>query len=138
MRFFAYVILIFAICTSMYYLGYTPVGYEAIGAKPVKIDPNCEINASLPQCVNQDENKASVIGTILVVVLAISIFSALILGYSAIYVIPIFILYAVVNFFVLPTDFMMGVDVPLIKYPVLGLLNILCASAVVNFIRGNF
>lgn len=129
MRFPAYIILMFGISLSLYFLGYQPIAVQMLaqGSSPVKI--NCEGTAIC-------EDQTVIIGSIFFFLIAAAALITLVTGFSAIYVIPIFILLAVLNFFVLPMNFMMSVTEPLIKYPVLALLNTLTVLAVINFIRG--
>lgn len=131
MRFAAYIILMFSITTSLYFLGYQPIAlqYIGMGSTPTKIacptgDPTCT-------------DTTVIIGAMFAVLILAAGLLTLITGFSAIYVIPIFILLAILNFFILPLNFLVTVQEPLIKYPILGLLNILTVLAVTNFIRGN-
>lgn len=129
MRFTAYIILLFSISLSLYFLGYQPIAVQflAQGSTPVHI--NCE-----GQAVCQDQNV--ILGSVFFFLIASAALITLVTGFSAIYVIPIFILLAILNFFILPLNFMMSVQEPLIKYPILALLNMLTVLAVSNFIRG--
>jgi len=131
MRFAEYIILMFAIATSLYFLGYKPLAiqYIEMGSTPTKI----ACPADDPICTNN----TVVIGAIFAALILAAGLLVLVQSFSAIYVIPIFILLAILNFFILPLDFLMTVQEPFIKYPVLGLLNVLTVLAITNFIRGN-
>lgn len=78
------------------------------------------------------------LGAMLVVLAAAGILANLLLGFSAIYVLPIVIIIALMNFFVLPYGIFIN---PAIIDPSLGiiiifLLNVFQALAVADFVRG--
>ena len=130
MRFAAYMIFLFSISTVLYFMGYQPVAVDYIskGSQPYKItcpDTN-------PTC----QDPTVILGAMFAVLVLAAALITLITGYSAIYVIPIFLVLAVINFFLLPLNFLMTIEEPLIKYPVMGLFNILTVLAILNFVRG--
>lgn len=58
-------------------------------------------------------------------------------NFSVIYIIPIFLAVAMLNYFVMPTSFILTLDLdPLISMIVLGFLNILMVLAIMEFVRG--
>ncbi len=150
MRFFAYAILLFSISAAFYFMGYEPGIFAIMGANPQAVLPSvngldCSVNTNLPACVAQSENNATpgspnytLIGELILVVLAASIFSALVGGFAAVYIIPLVFVFVIYNLMILPANFVFDASLPeMIRVPILALLNILCAAAVVNFIRGN-
>lgn len=58
-------------------------------------------------------------------------------NFSVTYLIPILLIMSMLNFFVLPTSFILAMEVdPIIKFLVGGFLNIFLAFALLEFVRG--
>ena len=71
--------------------------------------------------------------------IGITIISSLLLGgtFIVVYVVPILILIAVADFFLLPTDFIFSDALPIeIRIVVFGFMNLMLVMTIVGFIRG--
>lgn len=124
-----YVFLLFGISVGLYFVGYT---------SPL---------LQLATTTNEDISIAllnSFIGiftnvTFLAILGATSVASYLTSGgnFSVTYLFPIFLIMAMLNFFILPTSFILAMELdPVIKIIVAGFMNLLLGMAMVEFIRG--
>lgn len=124
-----YVFLLFGISIGLYFVGYT---------SPL---------LQLATTTNEDITVAllnSFIGiftnvTFLAILGATSVASYLTSGgnFSVTYLFPIFLIMAMLNFFILPTSFILAMELdPVIKIIVAGFMNLLLGMAMVEFIRG--
>lgn len=136
MRLSAYLILLFSVGLILYFMGYAPIIniFNAKGASPLSIScPNTDKYCQQ----NNATNTGVVLGASILAILGATALGSLIIGYSAIFIIPIVLLIGLLNFFVFPLNFMMDPSFPdIIKYPVLAFFNILTVLAVLNFVRG--
>lgn len=72
-------------------------------------------------------------------VAALSIITPILIGgsFAVMYLIPILILFAVSNFLLLPTDFLLSTAMPTeIKLIIMGFMNLLLLLTIITFIRG--
>jgi len=129
MRWGAFVLLLLSISLTLYFVGYRPIinVIEDKGESPLSIA--CETEDAF--CDNQEV----ILGAIFLTLTAAAGLTALVLGYSAIYIIPILLLMALLSFFIYPLDFLMGAP-DIIRYPVLAVFNVLSVLAVMDFVRG--
>lgn len=136
MRFSHYILLLVAISIVFYYMGARPIIdlVEKQGGNPLKIS-----------CPDTDKFCTSTSGDGIIMAAILGAFSlgvaalaAFVLGYSAIYIIPIFILLAGLTFFVFPLDFVLNAGIPdAVRYPMTLLFNVITVFAVISFIRGS-
>lgn len=129
MRFVAYTILLFSIAVVLYYMGYGPIVdiFNQRGGSPISIScPSDNLFCS---------DTTVIFGAIIFVILSAGAFVALISGFSSMYVVPLLILMAVLNFVIFPFNFIMSAPSEL-SIPVIVLMNVLTVLAVINFVRG--
>lgn len=135
MRFVAYVMLLFCVSLMLYFMGYRPIIdlFNAKGSGILAI--SCPVDPSnptaIPICTNQDY----VMGAVFLFILGATGLVALMSGFAALYVIPMLLLMAVLNFFIFPLNFIFGAP-ELLRIPVLAFYNIITVLAAMNFIRG--
>jgi hypothetical protein len=123
-----------------YFLGFGPIVQILdekgnVALKLVCDTPNPESIEEALLC----EDPNVVLGSALAWILLAGGLAALITGFSAIYVIPIILLLAFLNFFIFPLGFVFGgTDVvpDILKTPIIAFFNVLTVLAVTNFIRG--
>lgn len=129
MRLTGYILLLFSISLVLYYLGYGPIIniFTERGAQPLSI--TCETGETF--CTDS----TVVLGAIIAVTLGASVLVTLVAGFSAIYIVPLLLLIALLNFVMFPFDFIMSAP-EAISIPILTLFNILTVLAVLNFVRG--
>lgn len=131
MRFGAYIILLLSISFPLYYFGFSNVGFTELGLTPLPIGcADGDIYCNDP--ANRDGS--NVLGIMIAVVAGASILVGLISGYSAIYIVPILILIAILNFFVFPLNFLY--NYPELTVPALAVFNVLTVLASTDFIKG--
>lgn len=131
MRFSAYILLIFCISMSLYFIGYDNIisHFQEKGHSPIIL--NCQEDD--PFC----NDNTVIIGSIIATIGLATAIATLVSGYSAIYILPIILLLGILNFVVFPLDFLMSIEDPLIRFPVLGLFNLLLIISFLDFVRGN-
>lgn len=141
MKFSTYIWFLFAVCLVLYYLQYYPmVVYFADNGQSIV---NIECAEGDQFCQNEARAEfyrtSTVFGAMLLVIAGAGIaLVALITGYSAIYIIPLLILMAILNFVVFPLGFVLDPTIPeFLKYPIAVFFNLMTVLATVSFIRGD-
>ena len=129
----------FAISLVFYFLGFTSImGYmadnheEQFGSLFMPLA--CEEGT---EC---DENDSALLNLIITAVSigALGIVIALFTGYSAVYLVPILLLIAILNLIIFPISFIFDPAMSeFIKIPLVMFFNIMSILAIINFIRGS-
>lgn len=136
MRFSHYILLLLAISLVFYFMGSRPIInlVEEKGSHPVKIScPDVD-----KFCSGTSEDSVVLAAILGVFSLGVAALAAYVLGYSAIYIIPIFLLLAGLTFFVFPLDFVLNAGIPdTIRYPMVLIFNTITVFACISFIRGS-
>jgi len=143
MRFTAYIILLFMISLSFYFLGFGPMvtlfdEKGNLGLRIVCDAPTPDSETAIQDALLCDDPNV-VLGSAFAWILLAGAFAALMTGFAAIYFIPILLLLAFLNFFIFPLDFIFsgsGVMPDLLKVPLIAFFNVLMVLAIANFIRG--
>lgn len=149
MRFSAYVLLLLAISISLYFLGYKSIVMDFLTPKTafsgngtsITYTPGTQaIPISCPTgntyCSGQP-NDANPMWFFFLILLGAGGFTALLLGFSAMFVIPAFILLAIANLVIMPYSFITQSGMPLfISVPLMVIFNIITVLAIVDFLRG--
>ncbi len=128
MRYSTYMLLLFSISLVLYYFGYGPV-VNIFSEHDQPISIGCPEGD--PYCTDQ----STVIGAIFLVLLGAAALVALVTNFSAMYVIPILLLMATLNFFIFPLNFIYSAP-DLLKVPLFTFFNVITVLAVLDFIRG--
>lgn len=148
MRLATYVILLFALSVVFYFLGYQSPLMQLLsnqGCSEAQIAAaeasgeslDCNLN---PATFLQTLASNMVSDNALAGLLGIAVIGAvaLLTGFGAIYIIPLMMLLAFLNFVVFPISFIFDPMLPaLIKYPIIVFFNIITILAIVSFTRGN-
>jgi hypothetical protein len=98
------------------------------------INPTCDND---PLCSNEDNS--TIVGAIVGLIgLAGAVLVGLLSGFSAIYILALVIVVAILNFFVFPIGIFITPEViaPEIGYPILFVFNIIEVLAITDFVRG--
>jgi hypothetical protein len=140
MRLEAYVILTFSIGLVLYLLGYQSIGIMMLFGQQGGgfLDFGTILNVMTSSILNGGSGTGplAVIGLGLVAAAA----TALILGFSALFIIPIVMLIALLNFLVFPFSFLITApNDPIASafyIPFVVFMNILCVLALASFVRG--
>lgn len=141
MRLGAYIFLIFSISLVLYFMGYTSVLLELFGnqgSKPiVLLCSEAEVGEGCSGLINNMIN-AILNPTGMLAVVGLIVAVALITGFSAMYLIPLLLLIAILDFVVFPFSFILDPATlpPEFGIPIIVLFNLLTVMAITNFIRG--
>lgn len=136
MRLTAYVILLFSLMVSAYFLGYQPIGltildqiYNTQGGQGLTLQTIFTAMANATLDSQGTISAALALGAIAAVTTSLAV------GFSSIYILPMVILIGIFNLLVFPFSFLL--DMPqVIAVPIVVLFNILTVLTVTNFIRG--
>lgn len=143
MRFAPYVILMLCISAIFYLMGLTqPLVsvYDTHSGQFLKL--NCPADADPPSPYqNEDPECTDTFFSILMGVLTIGILGVVVstlMGFSAMYIVPIILLYILVNFFVFPFSILLDTAAmpPEISVLLVVAINAISVLALLNFIRG--
>jgi len=143
MRLSTYLALLFSISLVFYLMGFPTVAsmVEAKGGDPLTImgvgDSDDVINDI---STNSGSSQNTILGVIFggTVFIAVGILS-LILGFSAIYIIPLLILIGMLNYFVFPIGIIFAsAEMPeILSVSILFFYNFITVMAIITFVRGN-
>lgn len=126
-----YVLLLFGITVGLYMVGYTSPFLNIASGSILETD----VATALLQAFF--EVFTNPIFLSLLGVSAIASFVASGGNFSVTYLIPMLLLQAMLNFFILPTSFILAMEIdPMMKLIIGGFLNIFLAMAMIEFIRG--
>jgi len=147
MKFAAWLFLTVSMALILYYLGYTPIIPLIEGGDNGKFLANANNSVVISQCSNlsmsgceqipvRGNGGATISFTNLAIwglIGAVGLFAAYIVGFSAIYIIPLAILGILVNFFIFPWSFIINTP---FEIPGMVIFNVITLLAVLNFVRG--
>jgi len=134
-----YIFVLFGISIAMYFAGYPPLIFQLF---------QCPAATTLSQCQGVQNNfSGGIINQIFALItnpaflisIGLASFVPFLTGgnFSVLYVIPIAILFAMANFLILPTSFLLQVSMPVeLKFILLGFMNLWLMLIAVEFIRG--
>jgi hypothetical protein len=148
MRLETYIMLLFSITIVFYFLGYQSPLMQVLtnqGCTQAQIDAaalagtslNCSITPAsfltvLASNMTSDNAIAALLG------IAVIGAAVLLSGFGAIYIIPLMMLLAFMNYVVFPISFIFDPLLPaIIKYPLIVFFNLLMILSIVSFTRGN-
>jgi hypothetical protein len=134
-----YVFLLFGISVAFYFLGSTPLLFSTLGCSTAGPSASCEAGKDVGYTVITNIINAIKGNPVTTGLIGITIISSLLLGgtFIVVYVVPILILIAVADFFLLPTDFIFSDALPIeIRIVVFGFMNLMLVMTIVGFIRG--
>jgi hypothetical protein len=148
MRFETYVMLLFSLSVVFFFLGYQSPLMQVLNnqgcttaqiaaAEAAGTSLNCTITPSsflsiLASNMTSDNAIAALLG------IAVIGAAVLLSGFGAIYIIPLMMLLAFLNYVVFPISFIFDPALPaLIKYPLVVFFNLLMILSVVSFTRGS-
>lgn len=147
MRFTAYVTLMICMAMTFYWLGYQSVG----GALITQYNSQCTTTTPGGTCTPGPMNIGDILmhiaqasmqnqslAQLLLITLVAGTLAAVLGGFGSMYIIPMIILAAVLNWFVFPLGFIVetGVFPDYIAVPLVVLFNGLMILTVVTFVRG--
>lgn len=115
-------------------MGYQPI-ISVMSEKGSSILNIACTGESTPLEVLQCQDQHVVVGATMFWLLLAGVLATLLTGFSAMYVIPIIILIAVLEFFMFPLSFLFSLP-DLLLHPILAFFNIITALSVINFVRG--
>jgi hypothetical protein len=134
MRFATYILLIFCMSVVAYWMGVTSPfwaaweqqGEEAMGFESV-----------MKVILGSITVNADVISAALLALVVTAIATSLLGGFSATFVVPLLLLLAVAQYFILPISFLFDLTIPIqMRAPLIFLLNMMMVLAIMDFIRG--
>jgi len=148
MRLGFYIMILFSLSLVFYFLGYQSPLLQTLnnqGCTQAEIDAaeasgeslNCALSVEsfvrvLASNMTSDNALAAILG------IAVIGAAALLTGFGAIYIIPLMMLLAFLNFVVFPISFIFDPALPaIIKFPFVVFFNLLTILAIVSFTRGN-
>jgi len=138
MRFGAYVLFMLSIVLVFYFMGYKSEAmtkFQDQQAGITKADGSIDIPTFLGNMAESALAPQNLLSSIVVALAAVA--GSLILGYAAIYIIPIAMLIFIVNYVVFPFSFVIDPGTPdMIRIPVMVFLNALTMLAILSFVRG--
>jgi hypothetical protein len=130
MKISAYIMIVFGISVSLYLLGYTPVFMALAG----------QVGTSQPITATLFNSLIAIFtNPIFLIGLAVAGLTGFLSGgnFSVIYVIPLLMIISIANIFVLPTSYLLMLDIPLVIQLIINtLLNTMLMLSIVEFIRG--
>lgn len=132
-----YVMLLFGISIALFFLGYKPLMFTMLQCDTTA--PTCDPNVNYGYNALNNILTSIVTNPLVLGLAGIGIVSGILLGgtFAVVYVIPILILFAITNFVLLPTDFLLNSVLPWeIKAIILGFLNLMLLLTIVSFVRG--
>lgn len=148
MRLEAYVFLIFSINLALYAAGFQPLIIALFTQQGGSFDVNgnpvggvLDASTILSVITNPILNAGDTTGPLAVIGLGLIAagLTALILGFSALFIIPIVILIGLLNLLIFPFSFMTAPNDPISSafyIPFVVAMNILCVLALTSFVRG--
>lgn len=132
-----YVMILFGISIAMFFIGYKPLLFGLLQCPTGAVI--CDPNQNYGYDVLNNILQSIVSNPAIVGVAGLSILTSVLLGgsFAVMYLIPILILFAVSNFLLLPTDFLLSTAMPMeIKIIILGFMNLMLLLTIITFIRG--
>lgn len=137
MRFSTYAIFMTVLTLILYFMGLPTVASMLYSSNSWggAINPTCNND---PLC-SGTQNSTSIVGVILFGIgLAGVALAGFLLGFSAIYVLALVIVVAILNFFVFPIGIFITPEIidPYIGLPILFFFNVLEVLAITDFVRG--
>jgi len=157
MRFGAYVVLLFSISLVLYFMGYTSVVSQYGSLSGLNTSTNSTSNlvgitcdsGKLPtgggnqtaidyvQAQKDCPSNQFVFGALFFVLIGAAAIIVFVSGFSAIYIVPLLILMAIMQFFVMPMSFILDASIPVeIRVALIVFFNMLTVLASIHFIRG--
>jgi hypothetical protein len=134
----------FAVTVILFFIGYSSPAVTLLTGditnpvKPVQLIPGAN-NSGVPitniNSVLVPDNY-TIIGSILLLFVGAAVLSFLLGGFGAIYIVPIFIIIAIMHFLFFPFDFFYAAPQPF-NFLILGAFNLLTVMMVIEFIRGS-
>jgi len=136
-RFSTYVIFMTMLSVMLYFMGSPSIitALQASNSWGAAINPTCDND---PLCSNA-ANNATIVGAIVGLIgLAGAVLVGLLAGFSAIYILALVIVVAILNFFVFPIGIFITPTVidPYIGLPIIFLFNVIEVLAITDFVRG--
>lgn len=133
MRFGAYIVLVISMSVVFYFLGYTSIASNLMNKQGDQfLSPQCPTDT--PDCNTGVIDKIILLGG---VALAGTAIASLIGGFGVLYIIPMLILMAILEYFIFPFSFIIDNSLdPMIGTPLILFLNMFTILSIVNFIRG--
>ena len=146
MRLTAFVIMMFSISLVMYFMGFqSPILYLWNNQGGTYMQPQC-VATNNSACLQS--GAANIVGNALVpggdTILAgltglalVGVVASLLGGFSAVYILPLLIVSAVLGYLILPVSMLFSLAMPdVVRIPLIVLYNILVVITVVGFVRG--
>lgn len=140
-RFSTYVIFMSVLTIMLYFMGlptmYSVLNDSASWGKGA-VNPTCYNDPLCSQAQNKT-NSSNIIGAILIIVATAGVFlSGFLLGFSAIYILAMVILVAILNFFVFPLGIFITPEIidPYFGIPLMFIFNVIEVLAITDFVRG--
>jgi len=142
MRFTAYVMLMICLSLVLFFMGGSPLVHiynSEAGANGefVQINNPCDIDDT--ECNQQYEGALLQSFGSVIAAGALGVVLSLILGYSAMYVIPLVMILVILNFFVFPVSELFGTlsEFSYLYIPIVVIYNVLTVLAIAHFVRGS-
>lgn len=140
-RFSTYAIFMSVLTILLYFMG-LPTMYSVLSQSQSwdkgAVNPTCYNDPLCSQAQNKT-NSQSFVGAVLIILGAAGVFLAgFLLGFSAIYVLAMVILVAILNFFVFPIGIFITPEIidPYLGIPLMFLFNVIEVLAITDFVRG--
>lgn len=132
MRFYAYVILMFAIALVFYLMGYQPVLFYVFQNQGSGFMNAQDVLMSFARMFTSEQGL-----TYLLALAVVGVVATLTGSFAALYIIPLLMLVAILNFLIFPFSFVFDPALPeIIKVPVVVFFNLITILALSTFIRG--
>lgn len=140
MRLSMYVSILFSITLIFYLGGFSPIGIQLLSMTSQGTHGGIQKVASpgdLLDTVNPLSESKDILTMMMFTIIVSAGVMSFILGFSAIYIIPLLILFSILNFFVFPLSAVLDMTMPVeIRVIIIFLYNVITIMACVTFIRG--
>lgn len=133
-----YAFILFGISVAFFFLGAKPMMLSSLGCDTTE-QTQCTSSQDIGYTVITDIINVLKENPIATGLIGATIISSLLLGgtFIVMYVVPILILVALSNFFLLPVDFIYSNAMPFeIRVIIFGFINLMLVLTIVGFIRG--
>jgi hypothetical protein len=138
-----YISILFAITLVFYLGGYTPIGTQLLevtgngnNSGILDVASSGEIDNTINP-TTEDESQKAVLTTMMLTIGGAVVLLSFLLGFSAIYIIPLLMLFSILNFFVFPMSAVLDPMMPIeIKVILIFFYNTITVMACITFIRG--
>lgn len=138
MRFGAYILFMFSIVLVFYLMGYKSAAMTELYNQQADVsaaDGSIDIPLFLAGMAESALAPQNFISLVIIAIAAAA--TTLILGYAAIYIIPIAMLIFIMNYVVFPFAFILDPSTPdMIRIPVTVFLNLITMMGILSFVRG--